>query len=71
LGRYEAGGKAHEIAEKEKQANAGMQYDVAEKRGGCRAERMLARMRNDVPDQDHDRAYRCEQHKRRQSDPRP
>src|SRR5271154_2295204 len=28
--RYEAGGKAHEIAEKEKQANPGMQYDEAE-----------------------------------------
>src|SRR5271165_4675064 len=69
LGRYEARGKTHEIAEKEKQADPGMQYDVAEKRGGCRAERMLARMWNDVPDQDHHRADRREQHEGRQPDP--
>ena len=49
--RHEAARKTHDVAEKEKQTNPGMQRDVSKQRGGCRAKRMLARMRNDIPDQ--------------------
>ena len=63
--RDESRTDAQEVADQEQHADAGVQYDEGEQRGGGRTERMLARIRNDAADQNDDRGDRGDERKHR------
>ena len=68
-GRDEPGAEAQEVADEEKKADAGMQGDIAEQRGGGRTERMLGRTRDDTADERHGRDDGDEKRQHGEADP--
>lgn len=67
--RDTARGEAQGIAEKEEKTDASMQRDVADQRGGSRAKRVFARVRNDAADQCNSRNDCGDERDRGEADP--